>query len=666
MDNFPHLNINVEDKSSYEYVDVENLPLHRPLYFIKSAMGEVGKITWVPNMKKARAIFGEDTFNPAKKEYFSRATMFVLTTLENGGGCFIARLGDTTMTKSRAVVWASIDGDNDTITIDVTPGSLVGFGKEVKDTTGNVVTYPLFDFETSYVGSYGDDIGVRLFADPKLTSDQTDSIQSMLYRIGFTKKNNITNLDDKLRTKYSVYDFQFAVKDKAIDPTTGVEVDYDSTVPRYFDSEWPVPVNVHVYNNYIDEYLDMMTTKWASILTHITEGGEDNFGRIDFLNLKIYTPDGVIPFYESSSSSNIIGGAPSWSVTYAQGGSVSQATSIFKSTFVLPMSGGSDGELQDINIDDNVTTIGSGSAKAYAETLIGNIISTNDNPSIVDKSRYPFNHIIDPGWSTTLKTSVTMLLADRDDIKVIMSAWDGVTELNDVAVVDAAADTIVGNIRQISESELFGTKAYRGTVFGQYGYLNDSRYSQLIPLTLWYAAKKAEYGSKDYIDKIPAGSKLAAVEMFRPETINVIPALPSELYEMWNSCVNYCQYADMDSLFFAGIRGVYDNDTSVLASDTFADATVFLKQRALVIYNRYASVEALSTADLYTQVTTEATEEFNHLLGGRYSAEVSMYQTEEEAKIGFIHHMRVVLTGGPAFRVVNLDIICKRTGFNGE
>ena len=488
----------------------------------------------------------------------------------------------------------------------------------------------------------------------------------MLYRIGFNKKNPITNIDDKLRTKFSVYDFKFAVNEGSIDPSTGIEVDYDSTVVRYFDDSWPVPVNVHIYNEHIEDYVKMIHTKW-DLSSFISDGNDLRYGRIDFLNLKVYSPTRVVKLFNDTEEGNILGAAPSWEVVYPQGGTVIQSTSIFSGSFAIPLFNGDDGVLDGYNIDSTtVITEVSTSAKEYAESLISTIVSTGSNPSIVDKARFPFNHIIDPGWSSSTKEDVIALLANRDDIKVIISAWNGVDDLDDVVAVDSAADTYVQNIRLISESELFGTKAYRGTVFGQYGNLNDGRYDKRMPLTIWYAAKKAEYGSKDYIDKIPAGSIHASVDMFRPETINVIPALKAELSTLWNDCVNYCQYADMDTLFFAGVRSVFDNDTSVLASDTFADASIFLKQLALVIYNKYASVESVNTADLYNLVTKEASESFNHMLGGRYTAEVSMYQTEEESKIGFIHHMRVVLTGGPAFRVVNLDIVCKRTGFDGE
>lgn len=665
MDNFPHLNINVEDDSSYNYVDVEQLPLHRPIYFIKAATGKVGQITWVPNAAKARAYFGDATFDPVHKEYFSRSTMFALTTLENGGGCFLVRIGDNTMTRARAVVWASVDSNTDTIDIAITPGSVSGFGKEVIDVTNNVTTFPLFDFQATNVGVYGNDLGIRLFPDGDLSSDETDRIDSMLYRIGFTIKNAKTNVADKLRTKYSVFDFQFATKKGAYDPATGVDVDYDHTIGRYFDAEYPAPIETHVYSDFIDEYIELITTKW-SMSDYIADDSEDHFGRIDFLNLKIYSPTEVVSMYnEDDPANSILGAAPTWSVVYPQGGEITSDTPIFTRMSNIPMSAGSDGALEGINID-SATTVGSSSAKAYAEALISNILDPTKTPFIVDKARYPFNNIIDTGWGSSLKTTATMLLAERDDIKVVLSVWDGVTDLDDVGTVVSSASNLVSTIRGISESELFGTKAYRGTVFGQYGELNDPRFEELAPMTIWYAAKKAEFGSKDYIDEIPAGLPNAEVTMFKPETINVIPALKSELRSLWDTCVNYCQYSDMDTLFIAGIRGVYDNDTSVLASDTFADASIYLKQLALPIYNKYASVETKNTQDLYSLVTTEANEKFNHMLGGRYSAEVSMYQTEEEAKIGFIHHMRVVLTGGPAFRVVNLDIICKRTGFNGE
>ena len=68
---YPHVQINVKDNSIATINFVETLPVHRPLYVMRTKKGPLGEPTWCNTYSEAAALFGAETFDPANKEYFS-------------------------------------------------------------------------------------------------------------------------------------------------------------------------------------------------------------------------------------------------------------------------------------------------------------------------------------------------------------------------------------------------------------------------------------------------------------------------------------------------------------------------------------------------------------------------------------------------------------------
>ena len=87
---YPHVQINVKDNSIAQINLVETLPVHRPLYVMKTQKGPIGRPVWCNTYSEAAAIFGAETFNPANKDYYSKAAAFLKETLTNNG-TFISR-----------------------------------------------------------------------------------------------------------------------------------------------------------------------------------------------------------------------------------------------------------------------------------------------------------------------------------------------------------------------------------------------------------------------------------------------------------------------------------------------------------------------------------------------------------------------------------------------
>ena len=99
---YPHVEIDVEDKSIYIPVNEDILPLHRPLYIMRTQKGPVGVPVWCESYTRAKKIFGSNTFNQRSK-YFSPASYFLLQQLQSNGA-FIMRAGDDTANSARVFV----------------------------------------------------------------------------------------------------------------------------------------------------------------------------------------------------------------------------------------------------------------------------------------------------------------------------------------------------------------------------------------------------------------------------------------------------------------------------------------------------------------------------------------------------------------------------------
>ena len=99
---YPHIEMHVRDDSIATILEMEVMPLDKPLYFIRGQKGPVGKPMWCPTFTYARLIFGADTFNKLSK-YWSENSYFLMKTLTMNGA-FLMRCCEETAVNARAYV----------------------------------------------------------------------------------------------------------------------------------------------------------------------------------------------------------------------------------------------------------------------------------------------------------------------------------------------------------------------------------------------------------------------------------------------------------------------------------------------------------------------------------------------------------------------------------
>jgi hypothetical protein len=121
----------------------------------------------------------------------------------------------------------------------------------------------------------------------------------------------------------------------------------------------------------------------------------------------------------------------------------------------------------------------------------------------------------------------------------------------------------------------------------------------------------------------------------------------------------------MTRLFYPALRTVYRAATSVLIDEWVVAAVVYTKyvaRRAWANFsgrNDYASI-------LQDAIKKYIDTELHQLFNGKYSFNVTVYQTAEEQELGYIQHVKISITFGATMRVLDVDIEVNREGFVPE
>jgi len=654
---YPHYEINVQDNSIYVPVTVDTLPIHRPMYVMKTQKGPIGVPVWCDTYSTAVSIFGAETFNYLNSSYFSRSSLFLYNTFQNNGA-FIVRVADDTAAVASLVL------ELDVTTADITQYVVDSNGNRTEDEDGNWIpeqegdpladitesgyelawkiraldsdetitgitpvtvddtaTYPMMVFTASSPGLWGNDTGFSLYYDPDENEvAQIDRVGSVFYTMAPIEKEYGTSTTSPIRDIYTSTFNSFIMKPDTIDTATDSQVSVADVLDKVYTDNNVLPYDVYTYSANFETVGDLCRAVEVNRTDDLTSGWLVNLISAKDFDNKPY--DHVVV----TSGTGIV--TPSASVN----------------NYLV---GGLDGTLTDVAI----------------ETLIRSFLAGDINPDIVDKPRYPITHIFDTGFSLTTKYAILEFLDTRDDIKVIMSTQDGALTPNSKLEDESTGSALRSRALLMRESIVKGTGVCRAEIFQQCGKVVNTNYNVWIPATFWSAVKYAEYQNLTYMNKEPKGLPNADVSVFKE--YSWVPNSEDLKSRSWDTGLNYFQYYTMNNLHYAGIRTVYQYDTSVLMDSTFTDAIVYTKHEIRQSWAKYASV-TLSSAILKERVTKDVTDRLSALYNGKYVFEVSVYQTEEEQRLGYVYHVLISITAPASARVWIVDIECNREGFEGE
>ena len=290
---------------------------------------------------------------------------------------------------------------------------------------------------------------------------------------------------------------------------------------------------------------------------------------------------------------------------------------------------------------------------------------------IVESLRFPFTHIFDVGYSMKTKKAICDFLDVRDDFVFIASPQilysDGtgrsITQ-NDMAKDEAYTEALRSYALLMRESVLYGTDCMRVSIYEHSGHLVDSVYQGVVPHTYWAAVQYSQYGNLTYMSSTePRGLPYSYNLLFKDQNWTNYRA--DSQSRVWDEGGNYVQFADMTRLFYPALRTVYRAATSVLIDEWVVAAVVYTKyvaRRAWANFsgrNDYASI-------LQDAIKKYIDTELHQLFNGKYSFNVTVYQTAEEQELGYIQHVKISITFGATMRVLDVDIEVNREGFVPE
>jgi len=302
--------------------------------------------------------------------------------------------------------------------------------------------------------------------------------------------------------------------------------------------------------------------------------------------------------------------------------------------------------------------------EAYITALLAGTLANPDGSyaDLEDASHYPFNYLFDVGYSLALKKKLIAFTGTtRDDVRASVGAYIP-GETNDAATnIDTGLTLRNYGILQ-RESVAMGTEGCRTSVWAQGGKLIADPTNRWYPTSVWDAYVHAKFMNRQSIQEVPEGLPNSAVTLF--SELNWVPSSEAVKEVLWNSGLNYTQYYDMSRQHFPAIRTVYNNDTSVLTNNTFIDAVVFAKQAARARWHQYSGM-ATPFAQLSAAINRDVTADIQRIFNGRYEFDVTVYQTAEDQRLGFVARILLNVTSPGTNRVWAVHFVANREGYEG-
>lgn len=404
--------------------------------------------------------------------------------------------------------------------------------------------YPIMDFKVTDFGEYGNRMGIRFSAptvDSTFAVDDTTIEDQMayLYRLQFVEKDEYTTSAKVLKTLFGEQFVDFAFKDGVINTATETELSIDKAlIPAYSqDAAAGMPEirppfdEVFVYQENLETILAEAQVKEA--------------------------PYGYVPADEAAMHMvNIFSGHDYNGVPYETIRMVGpeEGGVLLTETNTLYASGGFDGVMTPETFD---------LAVRFKLANYGDL-----DAQLLDSAVYPQSCIYDTGFSIETKKAMFTPMGRRKDMYVVQSPQDVMLPQNTASEETSISIALRTAARMYPESEVYGTPTCRAIIIGNSGYLLNSTYKKLLPLTIEYAQKCAAYmGAGTGIWKStakPDNPPNHIVKLFQKVNAGWLPVNARE--RQWDTGLSWVQNYDRKSLFFPAVQTVYDDDSSVLNS----------------------------------------------------------------------------------------------------
>lgn len=507
------------------------------------------------------------------------------------------------------------------------------------DTDNNEsVIYPIIDLEVAHYGSYGNGLGMRLWAptalstvavNEKVVEDQL----AQLYRLQFVEKadDNVTN--NVKQTLAGEQYVEFSFKEGAIDRFVDMDIHFDTAViPAYQDLETPgqTPVwgpfgKAYLYQANIETILGLIYTKEKAFgLISQADGAEH------LINLCSGIDYNGIPHYAYTVA------------TTAESGLLMSENTTHYAT------GADDGTMSDAAFDLLVRN----QMKNYGDL---------DYP-FLDDAMYPHTCFYDTGFSIDTKKALLTPLGLRKDVYVVLSTQDISDDQNTIAEESSMAIALRAAARMYPESEIYGTKTCRALVVGHSGYLINSKYKGLLPLTIEIAAKCANYmGASNGQFKPGLGFDMNPynqITMFR--NVNCTFKKAEVRNKDWDNGLVWVQRYDRQSLFIPAVQTVYDDDTSIINSAINMMIAVELQKVSQRVWRDLTGISSLTADQFIERSDRLINERTKDRFDNRVIIKPETYYTDADTARGYSWSTKIHMYGNNMKTVGTMTVVPHR------
>lgn len=657
---YPHYDINVKDESLTTVLAVEELALHRPIFFSFAERGPAG-VPKYGTYEELYALFGEGTFDVFSK-YYRHPTLFLEKCLQYNKAFFV-RLASADASYSTLVLQCSVikkdviqyqkdsegffiyDTNDNKIPIDDGTGNPLKEPStvlkwtvrevdldnenpkkliqkttiEVDPETGSnitVTTYPVAVFVASSPGEWGNVTGFKLYWNSDSDTSVAETMESLIFTFGIVTTPWGEDTPSVVRNVYLESETEFTFAKDTIDKTTMRRYDIAEVLGNEFDSD-DLTFSLYVYPENVEAIGNAcIADESLTVFPELTSPYMVNFFTGAGLDQRPY--DHIIIDTESTG------------------------TLTFNKNIIHYMIGGDDGDTSDDSLES-----------LTREWLTGNVFT-----DIMDKARYPITHLYDSGYNSETKESLIEFLGVRDDVKITLSTQSVYNEPNTKSEDQSMGSYLRSRALLHPESTIYGTQACRVTIFQQCGYLNElTSYINVVPATLDCMIKKGIWQGAIYMKGKPKGLPKSAVTILK--NINWFPVNADLKQLSWDNALNYMQYYDMTSVHYPDVISVYPYLTSLLSDDIFNDMLVYIKHIVRYQWSKFAGVDD-PIAQLIADIKDSVSRDIYAKLGNFVRAEVNPYQTDLDLELGYSLTIEIPVYSTMPNRVWNVIIPVRR------
>ena len=449
-------------------------------------------------------------------------------------------------------------------------------GGQSKRQVDNKTEYPIMEFEATWFGSQGNNLGFSLYApttqgiggiNEKTIRDQL----SYLYRIEFYERANPYSTPTVIANNYGENYTTFSFKEGAFDKQNGnSDLFIDTMLLDQYRNLDPVANRAPTYGpfNAIHVYHDMIN----EIVEQIYEAEIKVNPRLKAIARDVHT-QGVKSAAEAAHLINFISGFDhegveyeayevDWSTTPFTNGEAMFFPSRSNRIFAL---GGNDGVLSDEQFDKDVRNV------------FNKMGSSSESYKIEDMAQYPVRCFYDVGYTMETKMSMFRILGIRPDVNLTMSPHDVITKRDRNALAEARSmKSKLAYLKQLSlraenypESTIFGTSVMRCVFPTNIGRLMNSDWTRDVPSTIEIQEMRSRYmGSTQtrfttglHYDESPNN----VVSLLKD--LDDLAVFGSLREQMWAEGGVWFQNKRRNVPFCPAVQTAYKDDTSVLNSD---------------------------------------------------------------------------------------------------